>query len=65
MNKYKKGDIVIWDNQEAIIYSKTSCQLAYNNGIGYGIKLLTGQNIGKKLYISETQITLKSEVKSV
>jgi hypothetical protein len=59
MDKFKKKDIV-WDNileVYAIVYSKP-CLLAYNNGIGYGIKLLTGQNIGKRLYVKESELIL-------
>jgi len=59
MDKFKKGDLVLWFGKRAIINSKNPCQLAFNNGIGYKIKLISGKNI----WVKESQLLkIESEV---
>lgn len=57
MNNFKINDKVIWFNEKAVIISK-EVTLAYNNGIGYKIKLLSG----KRLYVIKEQLKYDNEV---
>jgi hypothetical protein len=55
LDKFKKGNKVIWFGEVVIISSKNPSLLAFNNGIGYKIKLSNGKNI----WVSENQLKLK------
>ena len=56
----KNKDIVIWQGIKAQIIGGP-VDLAYNNGIGYKIKLLEGQSIGKRLYVKGTQLKMEDK----